>query len=81
MRSDIRDQIGADIPTTYEEVLEVLAAMREAGIMEHPWAMNTASGWNLGEEFVNMMMGMGWALFEPRSAQPAARSEEGRAVW
>jgi len=80
VRTDILEQVGAEVPTTYEEVLEVLAAVREAGIMDHPWAMNTASGWNLGEEFVNMMIGMGGNLFEPGSAEPAVNSEEGIAA-
>ncbi|MBY6203116.1 extracellular solute-binding protein [Maritalea mobilis] len=80
VRTDILEQVGAEVPTTYEEVLEVLAAVREAGIMDHPWAMNTASGWNLGEEFVNMMIGMGGSLFEPGSAEPAVNSEEGIAA-
>ena len=48
VRQDVLDQIGAEAPTTYEAVLEVLAAIREAGIMQHPFAMNTGSGWNLG---------------------------------
>ncbi|GAA5070337.1 extracellular solute-binding protein [Roseibacterium beibuensis] len=80
VRTDILEQVGAEVPTTYEEVLDVLAAVREAGIMDHPWAMNTASGWNLGEEFVNMMIGMGGSLFEPGSAEPAVNSEEGIAA-
>ncbi|AHM05831.1 Various polyols ABC transporter, periplasmic substrate-binding protein [Roseibacterium elongatum DSM 19469] len=80
VRTDILEQVGAEVPTTYEEVLEVLAAVREAGIMDHPWAMNTASGWNLGEEFVNMILGMGGTLFEPGSAEPAINSPEGVAA-
>jgi multiple sugar transport system substrate-binding protein len=80
LRSDILQQVGAEQPTTYEEVLEVLAAVREAGIMEHPWAMNTGSGWNLGEEFVNMYMGFGGDLFEPGTAMPAINNETGLAT-
>ena len=80
VRSDVLEQIGAEVPTTYEEVLEVLGAVREAGIMEHPFAMNTQSGWNLGEEFVNMYLGMGGQFFEPGSAQPAINNETGVAA-
>lgn len=80
LRSDILAQVGAEQPTTYEEVLDVLAAIREAGIMEYPFAMNTASGWNLGEEFVNMYMGFGGDLFEPGTAMPAINNETGVAT-
>jgi hypothetical protein len=80
VREDILEEIGADVPTTYDEVLDVLEQIREAGIMEHPFAMNTASGWNLGEEFVNMYTGMGGQFFEPGSAQPAVNNEVGVAA-
>lgn len=80
VRDDILAQVGAERPTSYEEVLEVLAAIREAGIMDHPFAMNTASGWNLGEEFVNMYLGFGGDLFEPGSARPAINNETGIAT-
>lgn len=80
VREDILEEVGADVPTTYDEVLDVLEQIREAGIMEYPFAMNTASGWNLGEEFVNMYMGMGGQFFEPGSAQPAVNNEVGVAA-
>ncbi|MBF9060555.1 extracellular solute-binding protein [Rhodobacterales bacterium HKCCSP123] len=80
VRDDVLAQVGMERPTTYEEVLEVLAAVREAGIMEHPFAMNTASGWNLGEEFVNMYLGHGGQLFEPGSAAPSINNETGIAT-
>jgi spermidine/putrescine-binding protein len=80
VREDILAEIGAEVPTTYDEVLDVLAQIREAGIMEYPFAMNTASGWNLGEEFVNMYIGMGGQFFEPGSAQPAVNNETGVAA-
>lgn len=80
VRDDVLAQVGMERPTTYEEVLEVLAAVREAGIMEHPFAMNTASGWNLGEEFVNMYLGHGGQLFEAGSAAPSINNETGIAT-
>jgi ABC-type glycerol-3-phosphate transport system substrate-binding protein len=80
IREDILAEVGAEQPDTYEEVLDVLARIREAGIMEHPFAMNTASGWNLGEEFINMYLGHGGQLFEPGSAQPAINNETGVAT-
>lgn len=79
-RSDILEQAGVAVPTTYEEVLAAAEAIRAAGIMRYPFAMNTKVGWNLAEEFVNMYLGMGGAFFEPGSANPAINNETGIAA-
>lgn len=79
-RSDILEQVGADVPTTYEDVIAVAQAIRDAGIMENPYAMNTAAGWNLAEEFVNMYMGTGASFFEAGSAAVSINNEHGVAT-
>ena len=79
-RSDVLEQVGLDMPTTYEEVLAAAEAIRAAGIMEHPYAMNSKVGWNLAEEFVNMYLGYGGSFFEPGSAMPAINNETGVAA-
>jgi ABC-type glycerol-3-phosphate transport system substrate-binding protein len=70
-RSDILNQVGvkADQLETYEQVLAAAKAIREAGIMEYPVALNTKAGWNLGEEFVNMYLGTGADMFMPGTAK------------
>ena len=80
VRQDILDQVGMAVPTTYEEVLEVAAAIRDAGIMEYPFAMLTMSDWNLGEEFVNMYIGHGGQFFNEGTAEPAVNNEQGVAT-
>jgi maltose-binding protein MalE len=80
VRKDILEQIDAAVPTTYEEVLEAASAIREAGIMEHPFAMLTKSDWNLGEEFVNMYLGHGGQFFKEGTAEPAVNNEQGVAA-
>lgn len=67
-RADILEEIGMEPPTSYEEVLAAAEAIRAAGIMENPLAA-TMSGWSLGQEFVNMYLGMGGQFFEPGSAE------------
>lgn len=79
-RSDILAEVGLDAPTTYEEVLAAAEAIRAAGIMEYPVALNTGAGWNLGEEFVNMYMGYGGEMFVPGTAQAAVNDEAGIAA-
>lgn len=80
VRDDLLAQVGASAPSTYEEVLDILAQLRAAGALEHPFAMNTAAGWNLGEEFVNMYLGHGGELFAAGSAAPAINNETGIAT-
>ena len=79
-RSDILEKAGVAAPTTYEEVVADAKAVRDAGIMEHPVALNTGAGWNLAEEFINMYMGTGGELFEAGSAVPTIENENGVAA-
>ncbi len=80
VRKDILDQVGKPIPATYEEVLETLQAIREAGIMEYPFSALFKADWNLGEEFVNMYLGHGGEFFKPGTAEPAVNNEIGVAT-
>jgi len=77
VRQDILDQAGVAMPTTYEEVIAVSQAIKDAGLMEHPFAMNSKTGWNLGEEFVNMYTGTGADFFRPGTAEPSINNESG----
>lgn len=76
-RSDVLDQIGVGVPTTYEELLAAAEMIRAQGIMENPVGGAYASGWNLAEEFVNMYIGYGGEFFAPGSAEPMVNSEAG----
>ncbi len=80
VRKDILDQVGKPVPATYEEVLETLQAIREAGIMEYPFTALFKADWNLGEEFVNMYLGHGGEFFKPGTAEPAVNNELGIAT-
>ena len=76
-REDILEQAGVDVPTTYEELLAAAAAIEEQGIMTDPVALNTMTGWNLGEEFINMYLGHGGEFFEPGTANVSINNEAG----
>ena len=80
VRKDILDEVGLDVPETYEDVLAAAEAIEAAGVMEHPFAMLTMSDWNLGEEFVNMYLGHGGEFFKPGTAEPAVNNEKGIAT-
>lgn len=76
-RADILEEAGVEPPKTYEEVVAAGQAIRDAGIMENPFAFNSKAGWNLAEEFVNMYSGMGGSFFKPGTAEPAINNEAG----
>ena len=57
-RSDVLEQVGLDVPTSYEGVLEAAEAIRAAGIMENPVGGAYAAGWNLAQEFTNMYLSL-----------------------
>ena len=76
-RSDILEQIGAEPPKTYEDMLAAAEKIRAEGILENPVGGAYASGWNLAQEFNNMFLGYGGAHFKPGSAEPNVASEAG----
>ena len=80
VRQDILDKVGKPVPTTWEAVVETAQAIRDADIMEYPFAMLTKSDWNLGEEFVNMYIGHGGEFFKPGTAEPSVNNENGVAT-
>ncbi len=80
VRKDILEQVGLETPSSYEEVLAAAKAIKNAGILEHPFAMLTKSDWNLGEEFVNMFLGHGGQFFKPGTAEPNVNNEIGVAT-
>jgi spermidine/putrescine-binding protein len=48
--------------------------------MAAPFCSTYGVGWNLGQEFVNMYLGMGGAFFKPGTAEPAINNEKGVAA-
>ncbi|GAA0774397.1 extracellular solute-binding protein [Roseibium denhamense] len=76
-RKDILDQIGAEPPKTYEEMLEIAQKIRDEGILQNPVGGAYAAGWNLAQEFNNMFLGFGGEFFKPGTAEPNVNSEAG----
>ncbi len=79
-RKDVLEKAGVAVPTTYEDVLAAAKAIQAAGLMDHPFALNSKAGWNLGEEFVNMYLGYGGAFFKPGTAEVAINNAQGVAT-
>lgn len=79
-RSDVLEEVGLGVPTSYEEVLVAAKAIRDAGIMENPVGGAYAAGWNLAQEFNNMYIGHGGEFFEPGTANISINNPQGVAT-
>jgi len=75
-RKDMLEEAGVDAPTSYEDVLAAAQAIKDKGLADYPFTGTFGSGWNLGEEFINMYMGFGGQLFKDGTAEANLDSEE-----
>jgi ABC-type glycerol-3-phosphate transport system substrate-binding protein len=75
-RTDIFEELGLEVPTTYDEVLEVAAAIQEAGVVDYPLGATMQSGWNLAQDFNNMFLGFGGDFYADDST-PTVNTEAG----
>ena len=75
-REDIFADLGLDVPTTWEEVLEAAEAIKAAGVVEYPLGATMMSGWNLAQDFNNMFLGYG-GTFVNADSTPNVNSEAG----
>ena len=75
-REDILNDLGLEVPTTYDEMLEAAAVIEEADVVQYPLGGTFASGWNLGEEFVNMFLAHGGDFVDDNN-MPTINNEMG----
>jgi len=67
-RKDILEELGIQPPKTYDEMLAAAKKIKESGKMQYPIGGTYKTGWNLGEEFVNMYLGFGGKFFGDNNA-------------
>ena len=75
-RSDILADLGIAEPTTWDEVLAAAEKIKAAGVVDYPLGGTFKTGWNLGEEFVNLYLGEGGA-FVGEGNMPSINNEKG----
>ncbi|MFO7921031.1 extracellular solute-binding protein [Rhodobacteraceae bacterium W635] len=75
-RADILEELDLDVPETWDEVLEVAAAIDEADMVDYPLGATMATGWNLAQDFNNMFLGYG-GQFWNADGTPSVNSEAG----
>ncbi len=78
-REDILSDLGIAVPTTYGEVLAAARKIQEAGVVEYPLGGTFKTGWNLGEEFVNMHLGFGGSFIDENN-RPTINTPQGLAA-
>ena len=76
-RADLLEQVGAEPPKTYEDMLATAKALREKGLAQNPVGGAYKAGWNLAQEFNNMFLGYGGSHFKAGTAEPSVNSEAG----
>lgn len=79
-RKDVLEEIGVDVPSSYEEVLEAAEKIRAAGISQYPVGGAYAAGWNLAQEFTNMYIGYDGDFYKPGTAEVAINNDKGVAA-
>ncbi|MEM8663060.1 MAG: extracellular solute-binding protein [Pseudomonadota bacterium] len=75
-RKDIFDELGLEVPTTWDEVIEASKAIEAADVVDYPLGATMKSGWNIAQDFVNMFAGYGGALVN-EDGTPAVNNEAG----
>lgn len=75
-RDDVFKELGLAVPTTYDEVLTTAEAIKASGKVAYPLGGTLKAGWNLGEEFVNMYLGLNPVLANAEGT-PAINNADG----
>ena len=75
-REDILKDLEIDTPTSYDEVLAAAKKIKAAGVVDYPLGGTFKTGWNLGQDFINMYLGFGGEFFGEAN-QPAINNEAG----
>lgn len=74
-RTDIFDELGLDVPTTYDEVLAAAQIIQDAGVVDYPLGGTYKAGLTLGLEFINHYLSYGGTFFNDDNT-PAINNEQ-----
>ena len=79
-RKDVLEEVGAEVPKTYEELLAIAEKVRAKGISKNPVGGAFKAGWNLAQEFTNMYIGYGGDFYKKGTAEVSINNEKGVAA-
>lgn len=66
-RKDLLDANGIAVPKTWTELLDAAAKLKAAGV-ETPYGAAFGNSWELGNEYVNLLLANGGTLFDPATS-------------
>ena len=78
-RQDIFDELGLEVPETWDDVIAAAQAIEEAGVVDYPLGATMKAGWDLAQDFNNMFVGFGGTWINDDST-PNVNSEAGIAA-
>ena len=78
-REDIFNDLGLEVPTTWDEVFAAAEAIQESGAVDYPLGGYYKAGWNLGFVFVNHYLGEGGQFLDANN-MPAIDRDKATAV-
>ena len=75
-RKDIFDEVGIEVPKTWDEVIAAAEKIKESGKVEYPLGATMKAGWNIAQDFNNMFLGYG-GQFVNDDNTPSINTEAG----
>ena len=78
-REDVLNDLGLDVPTTWDELIAAADKIKEAGVVDYPYGSYYKAGWDLGFVFINHYLGEGGAFLD-ENQMPAIDRDKGATV-
>ena len=78
-RTDLFEKYGLAVPSTFDELLEVAEVLKAEESISYPFgaAFGGSGGWEVANEFVNLLLANNGALFDTATSEPVFDSQEG----
>lgn len=79
-RKDLFEKHGIAVPKTYDDILAAAEKLKGDPDVQFPFGAAYASGWELGNDFVDILLGKGGKLVDPATNEAAFNGPEGLAT-
>ena len=78
-RKDLFEKHGLEVPATYEDLLAAAEVLSGDDSIDYPFsaAFGGSGNWELGNEFVNILLATGGTMFDPATSEPTFDGPEG----
>jgi ABC-type glycerol-3-phosphate transport system substrate-binding protein len=79
-RKDLFEKHGIEVPKTYDDILAAAEKLKGDPDIQFPFGAAYASGWELGNDFLDILLGKGGQLVDPMTNEAAFNGPEGVAT-